>query len=247
MQFIPRWTSIAALTVALLPAGTLLAGSAQLYSWEAGLEGWTAANATLANSPTLGVTDGTQSLLIDNLTPGFKNGAGVATVGSGPAFAAWSQAANAFAGGATDVKLEFDFSWDNTNATSDGFAQLGMYLNSTSGGYLEYGTGAFLQGNLLSTFPILGTQATTDGVTLTSIGQNRVHVAVPFVTVGVGPGSFFQIGFKSNGGWGGTTDWAIDNMRVTGAAIGVPEPSTAIIAGIAASGIVTAVRRRRGA
>jgi hypothetical protein len=35
MQFNPRWTSIAAL--ALLPAGTLLAGSAQLYSWEAGL------------------------------------------------------------------------------------------------------------------------------------------------------------------------------------------------------------------
>lgn len=245
MQFIPRWTSIAALALALSPAGTLLAGSAQLYSWEAGLEGWTAANVTLANSPTLGVTDGAQSLLIDNLTPGFKNDAGVATVGSGPAFASWSQAAAAFGGGATDVKLEFDFSWDNTNATVDGFAQLGMFLNSTSGGYTQYGTGAFLQGNLLSTFPILGTQATTDGVTLASIGQNRVHVAVPFATVGVGPGSFFQIGFKANGGWTGTTDWAIDNMRVTGADIGVPEPSSVAIAGLAATGVGAAVRRRR--
>ncbi|WP_428304915.1 PEP-CTERM sorting domain-containing protein [Lacipirellula sp.] len=247
MQLIPRWTSIAALAVALLPAGTSLAGSAQLYSWEAGLEGWTAANVTLANSPTLGVTDGAQSLLIDNLTSGFKNDAGVATVGSGTAFAGWSQAATAFAGGATDVKLEFDFSWDNTNATTDGFAQLGMFLNSTTGGYTQYGTGAFIQGNLLSTFPILGAQATTDGVTLTSIGQNRVHVAVPFVSVGVGPGSFFQIGFKSNGGWGGTTDWAIDNMKVTSAAIGVPEPSSVMIAGIAATGLVAAVRRRRSA
>jgi hypothetical protein len=229
---------LAASVIALLCSVQAFAGSAQLYSWEGGLEGWTAANATLANSTTLGVTHGSQSLLIDNLTAGFKNDAGVATVGSGPVFNSWSLAAAAFAGGAPDVKLEFDFSWDNSNATGEGFAQLGMFLNSTSGGFTQYGTGAFIQGNLLSTFPALGVQATTDGVTMTPIGQNRVHLAVPFTTVGVGPGTFFQIGFKTNGNWAGTTDWAIDNMRLTSAAI-VPEPSSLLltlgmIAGLAA-------------
>ena len=224
-------------------AAKAFAGSAQLYSWEGGLEGWTAANATLANSTTLGVTQGSQSLLINDLTSGFKNDVGVATVGSGPVFTAWSQGAAAFAGGAPDVKLEFDFSWDNANATGDGFAQLGLFLNSTSGGFTQYGTGAFIQGNLLSTFPALGAQSVTDGVTMTPIGQNSVHLAVPFVTVGVGPGTFFQIGFKSNGGWTGTTDWAIDNLQLTSAAI-VPEPSAFALALGTLAGVAVGKRRR---
>jgi hypothetical protein len=39
------------------------------------------------------------------------------------------------------------------------------------------------------------------------------------LNIGGGPAgtNFYQMGFKSNGGWAGTVDWAIDNLRITGA------------------------------
>jgi hypothetical protein len=224
------------------------AGTALLYSWESGLEGWTAANATLANSTTLGVTDGSQSLLLDNLTSGFKNDAGVATVGSGPAFLAWQQAATRLFAGDTDVKLEFDFTYDNANATAlPAFGQIGLFLNSTNVGFTQYGTGSLIGGNVGSDFPALGGDAVADGVTLTSNGPNSVHVAIPLgVRVGVGgPAStFYQIGFKTNGGWGGSVDWAIDDMVITGANI-IPEPATLALAAVGGLGVAAARRSRR--
>lgn len=246
-----RFASVAALAVlaSALSACNLQAGVLPLYSWESGLEGWSAANATLANSTTLGVTDGAQSLLIDNLTSGFKNDAGFANA-SGATYANWGVAAARIAAGDTDVKLEFDFSFDNANATNiPAFGQLGMFVNSTGVGFKQYGTGAFLQGNVGSSFPTLGATSIADGVTLTNIGANRFHVAIPLgptKSLNIGPpvgGHFYQVGFKSNGGWGGSVDWAIDNMVVSAAAI--PEPSGLLLAGIVAAGGSIVGRRRR--
>ena len=245
-----RSANIALLTAmaTVLTTGNVMAGSAMLYSWEGGLEGWTAANATLGISTTLGVTNGSQALLIDDLTSGFKNDAGYANA-SGAAYVNWGIAGSRIAAGDTDVKLEFDFSFDNANATNiPAFGQLGLFVNSTGVGFKQYGTGAFLQGNVGSSFPTLGAAALADGVTLTSLSPTRFHVAIPLgptKTLSVGPpvgGHFYQVGFKTNGGWGGSVDWAIDNMRVTGAAI--PEPSSMIIGGLGL-GAMLMVRRRQ--
>ena len=62
----------------------------------------------------------------------------------------------------------------------------------------------------------------------------------------IGPpsaGSFYQIGFKSNGGWTGTVDWAIDNMYVSGA--NIPEPASIVMVALGLSAIL--VGRRRSA
>ena len=141
--------------IAALCTVTAQAGDALLYSWEGSLENWTAANATLVNATGFGNTDGAQSMLIDNLTSGFKNDVGVATVNSGPAYDAWSQAGTRIAAGDTDVALEFDFTFDNSNGNSSTgfFMQLAMFVNSTAGGFKEYGTGSLIGGNIGSDFP----------------------------------------------------------------------------------------------
>lgn len=218
------------LTCALVSASANAA--VPLYDWEDGLQGWTAANATLANSTTLGVTQGSQSLLIDNLTSGFKNDTGVAAVGAGPVYDAWGAAGTRIAAGDTDVKLEFDFSYDNANATNvPAFGQLGLFVDSTGVGFKQYGTGALIGGNVGADFPALAAAAAAEGVTMTSVGPNTVHLAIPLgptksLNVGApSAGSSYQIGFKTNGGWGGSVDWAFDNMQLTGANV-VPEPAT---------------------
>ena len=184
-----------------------------------------------------------QSMLMDNLGGGFRNDVGVATVTSGSAYDAWSQAGNRIAAGDLDVALEFDFTFDHSlSGVQPGqfvFAQLAMFVNSTdvppgSGGFKQYGTGSFLGGNIDVDFPSLAAAAVADGVTMTGVGNTR-HLRIPMNAArgGVGwrgpnrwpthAGSFYQVGFKSNGGWTGTVDWAIDNMRVTGA--NIPEPA----------------------
>ena len=87
-----------------------------------------------------------------------------------------------------------------------------------------------------STFPELHQFAITDGVTLTSLGTNSVRIAIPMgLTQAQSDGNglqhhaavhFYQMGFKSNGGWGGTVDWAIDNIRISG--VQVPTTSETI-------------------
>jgi hypothetical protein len=249
------------LWIAALCAAGAHAGDALLYSWETpdnpatldvneGLEGWTAANATLVNAVGFGNTDGLKSMLMDDLTSGFKNDTGVATVNSGPAYDGWSQAGTRIAAGDTDVKLEFDFTFDNSNGNSSTgfFMQLAMFVNSTAGGFKQYGTGGFIGGNIGSSFPTLDAAAVADGVTMTGSGNTR-HLTIPLgptKSLTVGPpsaGSFYQVGFKSNGGWGGTVDWAIDNMRVTGA--NIPEPGSIVFVAIGLAALPIARRRRR--
>ncbi len=238
--------SIAALAVALSGAAAQ-AGSALIYGWENGVEGWTTGGAkTLANSSTFGVTQGSQSLVLHYNGPGTFSQDTVATVGSGSAFNAWKQAATRLFAGDSDVKLEFDFSHDDSNAGGIAYAQLGIFLNSTDVGFTQYGTGQLIGGNIGQDFPRLDPAAVTDGVTLTPVDADTVHVAIPLgVRVGVGgPSStFYQVAFQTNGGWPGTVDWAFDNMRITGANI-VPEPASATLAGLLGLGLIAGLRRR---
>ena len=206
-----------------------------------GLENWAAATSTLTISTTLGVTDGLQSMVIDNHGPNFNNDAGVVThgAGSGNAFNAWDDAAMAIGEGQTDVKLEFDFSWDHAGVSSHSWAQFAVWVNSTGAGFRQYGTGGLIGGIRAArwtSFPGWKNSAIADGVTLTSLGPNTVHIAIPIgpftlsttdtqgLNIGGGtPGTnFYQMGFKTNGGWTGTVDWAIDNMRLPGSRC--PEP-----------------------
>ena len=240
-----RSLSAALAATAMLSAATSYGGELHLYSWEAGLEGWSAANVTLGTSTTLGVTDGVQSMLIDNQPSGFKNNAGLAQVVSGPVFNKLNLVGTRLFAGDTDLKLEFDFSYDHTNATNlPQFGQLAMFTNSTTGGFTEYKTGQLIGGNLGANFPALDPTAVGDGVTLTPNGPNSIHIAIPLgVRLVFGPGTFFQIGFKANGGWGGSVDWAIDNMTVTGA--NIPEPASIALVSMAGLAVLGLRCRRR--
>ncbi len=172
-------------------------------------------------------------MLIDNLASGFNNDVGHITTGSGNDYGYFNDAAHAIEAGKTNVKLEFDFSWDVTNVTGTAaYAQLALFMNSTGQGFKQYGTGEFLGGNVGSGvtdfFPRLDPKAVSDGVTLTTLSPNTIHLAIPLgptksLNIGSAAGNFYQMGFKSNGGWAGTMDWAIDNIRISG----VQVPTTA--------------------
>ncbi len=219
--------------VCLVFVGAASLNAQTVYSFENTspvLDGWTAGDASIVPSTTFGVTDGSKSMLIDNLTSSFKNNIGFIQTTGGTDFGYFSDAATAIAAG-KNVKLEFDFSWDLTNVTGPAaFAQLGMFLNSGGPGYTEYQVGQFLGGNVgtgvTDFFPRLDPKAAGDGVSLTSVGPNTIHLAIPLgastpsqpKTLNLGTGStYYQVGFKSNGGWGGTMDWAIDNIKFSGA------------------------------
>ena len=167
------------------------------------------------------------------------------------------------AAGDPDVALEFDFTFDhslsNVQSGQFVFAQLAIFVNSTdvppgSGGFKQYGTGSFLGGNINVDFPTLAAAAVADGVTMTGVGNTR-HLRIPMnalvaasggAGLTIGPpsaGSFYQVGFKSNGGWTGTVDWAIDNMYVSGA--NIPEPASIVMVALGLSAIL--VGRRRSA
>ena len=91
----------------LAVSATSLAADLPLYSWEAGLEDWSAANVTLTADSTLGVTDGLQSLHLNGLTSGFKNDVGYSQFNYLDAvpFDAMNRAAAAIAGGTEAVVL----------------------------------------------------------------------------------------------------------------------------------------------
>jgi hypothetical protein len=226
---------VSAVSLALFMSCASSAKAQLLYSFEtANSDGWGIGPdppPPITTSTTFGVTDGAKSMLIDDLVSTFHNDVGHVTQGSasGNIYTVWNDAALAMEGGRTGVKLEFDFSWDTTNVTGPAaFAQLGMFVNSTGGGFRQYGTGGLIGGNVgagaTDLFPRLDPAATTDGVILTNIGPNTIHLAIPLgpnnadasPSLKIGSGSFYQMGFKSNGGWGGTMDWAVDNIKLTG-------------------------------
>jgi hypothetical protein len=211
-----------------------LAVSLSLCSTGSALEGWSAADVTLTADGVLGATDGPTAMHLNGLTSGFKNDVGWSgNIVSGPVFDALNLVGAALEGGATDVTLEFDLAVDRTGVTLDDYAQLGLFMNSTSDGFVQYGTGDFIGGNALTEFPITtGGQAETDGATIVNTGTDQYHLTIPLgPTLKVSTGSFFQIGFKSNGEWGGTLDFGIDDMRVAGTGVGdiqlytwIPDP-----------------------
>lgn len=215
------WGSIAAVVGVLALFVPAVGRAQQLFSFEDDLQGWEGGDVTLVQS-TVGATDGTMAMLIDNLTPGFKNDAGMtgnfngSTPGFNDAYNLLSTAGNVLAAGG-NPKLEFDLTTDVTGVTSNGYMQLGMFLNSTAG-YKEYSTGNFIGGNALTSWPVAEGQGATDGLTITPVTANQVHVSVPLApTLQIAGGStFYDIGFKSNGAWEGTIDLAIDDVRLSG-------------------------------
>lgn len=225
--------SVAALVALLALAGTAADARAQaLFSFEDGVQGWTAANATLSQS-TFGATDGTNALLIGGVAGGFLNDIGTtnnfgpATPGMELAFQTFSTVADEIAKG-KNPKLEFDFKVDLSAATGlPTWGQIGLFFNSHDlggvGGFDQYGTGALIGGNFGADFPVLATQAINDGVTLTNIGTDQYRIAIPLgagktlslSSVAAG-NTFYNMGFKANGGQGGTVSYGIDNIRFTG-------------------------------
>jgi hypothetical protein len=232
---------IAAATLGLLFSCARSANAQLLYSFETPtVDGWgIGAGPTPPAAPTtttLGVTEGTKALSIPNLAGAFNNDVGHVTQGSatGDLYTVWNDAANAIASGKDNVKLEFDFSWDHANVTAPGWgAQLGIFVNSTpsapfTNGFLEYGTGQLIGGLMGGNFPALAPAAIADGVTLTSLSPSSARIAIPMSAaratsdnqgLHIMPGSFYQMGFKTNGGWTGTANWAVDNIRITGAQV----------------------------
>lgn len=228
-----RSVSGAAFAATLLFGFTASSAQAQaLFSFEDGVQGWTAANATVSQS-TFGATDGSKSLLIGGIAGGFLNDIGTtnnfgpATPGRELAFQTFATVADEIAKG-KNPKLEFDFKVDLSAASGlPAFGQIGLFFNSHDlggvGGFDQYGTGALIGGNFGSTFPQLDPQAVTDGVTLTNIAPDQYRVAIPLGTgktlslssVAAG-NTFYNMGFKANGGQGGTVSYGFDNIRFTG-------------------------------
>ena len=128
--------SVAAMVAMFALAATSGDTCAQaLFSFEDGVQGWTAANATLSQS-TFGATDGASALLIGGVAGGFLNDIGTtnnfgpATPGRELAFQTFSTVADEIANG-KNPKLEFDFKVDLSAATGlPAWGQIGLFFNS---------------------------------------------------------------------------------------------------------------------
>lgn len=220
--------------MALLGVLAMQAGAQEaIFSFEDDLQGWASPSGVVLSQSTFGATDGTMAMLIDNLTPGYKND--IATTGNfGPATTGFEDAFQAFALAGSVIanegtpKLEFDLAWDFSAATT-GFIQMGLVVNSSNdpgapvdpGGYRGYGTGSFINGNSgFASWPALGAGAIADGVTLTMTSPTSAHVSVPFApskALSISNSStFYNVILQSNGNWTGTVDFAVDNMKFTG-------------------------------
>jgi hypothetical protein len=223
---------------ASIAGATLLAflpreASAQaMYSFESGLQGWTSAGPPVSTAP-FGATDGTMALNISNIPGSYLNDIGqsnLITATTQPeAFRQFELAALEVEAGRRPT-LEFDLTIDpGTAMPVPTWLQLGMFLNSR-GGFKDYGTGGLIGGNLGATYPVVESLASGHGVTLTNIGPNQYHVAIPMrlpsetTTFGegltlarataAGQESFYSIGFRSNGGvTSGGYNLGIDNIR----------------------------------
>lgn len=196
-----------------------------MFSFENGLQGWTAVDAALSQTD-VGATDGTKALLT-TFTGNFKNDVGksglITPTVNPQAFSVFSTAADEIAKG-NRPNLEFDFTVDTSNTTTLGFGQLAVWVNST-GGYKDYGTGQLIGGNVGSSFPVIDALAASHGATLEELAPNQYRVSIPFLlpdetttfneglTLAAGS-HYFEMGFKANGGYD-TITYAIDNIRFT--------------------------------
>lgn len=254
--------NVVCLLVLLSLATTSSAGTIQLYSFETGAEGWVSSNTpvgTLQIDGDLGVTDGSNSARLANLTPGFKFDAlNTGNVGPGDLnYGEFKFIASAIPNG--DVRIDFDLALDFSNVTQSGKIWFAMTSNSDNPpGFEQYrtspgGVGQFLDGSTgdsgTAADPLsLGPEAVTDGVTLVSTGTNQYHLSVPLgprLTYGTGS-SFYKIGFNTNGTWQGTLDLAIDNITVSGT--GIPEPGSLTLSALvsmAVGVVVTSARAKR--
>ena len=169
-----------------------------LNSWETGLEGWQTGR-HLARYPqpistsTIGATDGTQSLAIEQSEGGIFSWDAQVNYGTGSA--AYNAFANAVDVGVENFALEFDITYD-TNSIPQGFVSfinMSVALNS-SGGWIQYDGLAEVTGDVTETVHV-------------SIPLDQT-VNPPSSTTGTGmlpPASqtgFYQVNFGMNGDWG---------------------------------------------
>lgn len=151
-------------------------------------------------------------------------------------FQVFQQVVSALQSGRT-ATLSYDFSYDFTNVSSGGYFQPGVVLNSAGGGFSAQWFGALLRGDVqpgpaAEVFPSLNAGATAAGVTMTVldplnystndlVGTVRVNIPVGLSGSGkpllIGPdatpaNSYYAIEMHMQGGYGGTADFAFDNV-----------------------------------
>lgn len=208
-----------------------------------------AANSSAGLGGGFGVTEGTQALVVNN-APAVQNPVWQTTVsGSDTAeslsnYQAFRSAITALESG-QNVTFNFDYSYDFTNTTTGGFFQPGLIFNNSGGGYqsnLAYG--GLAGGNVRSfaDFPAIGPAAQAGGGTLTIldpidyvsdfVGSLRMSIPVGLpgsgkpIIIGVdaanADNSYFQFAVNTNGGFGGTANYAFDNIHFNAAATAQP-------------------------
>ena len=190
----------AAMVLCCTVTWTTSANAQLLNSWETGLEGWRTVTfgsvPAAVSTSTIGATDGTQSLAIEQ-SEGFIF-SWDAQVNYGSGSAGFSAFANAVDVGVQNFALEFDVTYD-TNSIPQGlvsFLNMSVALNS-SGGWIQYDNLAGTAGNSTET----------------------VHVSIPLdQAVNLAPSSqttFYQINFGMNGDWGfDPATFYFDNLRL---------------------------------
>ncbi|HMO84895.1 MAG TPA: hypothetical protein PKC18_08260 [Lacipirellulaceae bacterium] len=252
-------TRLALAAAAIAAAAASPAQAALIASFETGLQGWFAtAGVATATTSSFGATHGAQALLIDNLTAGTKQYPArtpqfnASTADFTTVYPIFSQAGAQMAAGLFPT-LSFDLTMDFSNVTANGFFQISPLFNSNSfagppaiGGFRQYGTGSFLTGNTNAALS-LGVAAVNDGVVMTVLGPDQYRFSIPLgagKSMSLAPAStFYTLAFQTNGGWQGTVDVAIDNVRLDL----VPEPTSAGLgaAALLAASLARPLRRRR--
>lgn len=197
------------------------------------------ANSSTGLGGGFGITEGTQAFVVNNATaserPVWQTTVSGSDTGESLAnYQAFRSAVSALQAG-QNVTFNFDFSYDFTNVTDGAFFQPGLIFNNSGAGYqsnLAYG--GLAGGNVRSygDFPFIGPAAQNGGGTLTVVDpvnytddlKGTLRMSIPVGLPGSGKpimignntdnadNSYFQFAFNTNGGWGGTANYAFDNF-----------------------------------